>query len=451
MNKVLGKIKRYPSLWIILGSFGIGLLFTLMSAGAFTVARQYLHQYELSVTDLARYNSIINGQEDVGLYYKYAQTMKAGYTPYKDFAIEYPPGAIALLMAPALFTNDPIYYQFMFSLEMALFAGGSALLIWRYIKENRPDLLKRTTKYFLIATLLCGTLLVARYDAAAAFLLVMTTYFVLKDKPALAGFAAGVGFSTKLYPILVIAPYGLYLLSNKRWQDTGRLIVAFGLITAAIFIPALLASPGGVLRSFTYHTGRGLQIESVMATGHWLYYSLTHKAWVGWGYGSINLVGKSPDIAAKIAFYMFFLVTAVLLAIWFVRLIRHNNKSQTSTQKSKYPAKAMYLIALTITFGFVVFNKVFSPQYMIWIAFMCALGVCYLPKKWFYWLFVSQALTILIFPLNYAAIMNTDHLAVNILIIRNIIVFCMWIWLAKQSITCPLGGTSEKLAKTTAV
>lgn len=405
-------------------SVGIGvviLLFTMIFIGPLTLARNIFRKEPvMTYAELERYYAVIQHQEDVELYYRYAQTMKAGYLPYKDFQVEYPSGAIPVILVPALFTDDPIMYQLIFSIEMGLFTLGAGVLAWKFVKKIRKNKLDRLSTVFIISSLLCGTLLVARYDAVAAFLLVLTAYFALEDKPAYAGAAAAIGFSVKLFPILAVIPYGVYLISRKRWKDVVRMCVSFAVLLGMLFLPGLIISPSGLLDSFLYHAKRGLQIESVFSTPLWLVYSLTAPTETEFGYGSVNLSGTAADRLAAVALPLFVLSFFFVVIVLFSKFLKY--------KKGLDHKKLIFLACFAIIVAFIVFNKVFSPQYMIWIALLSGLGVAYLPKKWFYFQFITQALTVLIFPLKYTDLMNTDHIMVNVLIWRNLLIFGLWVW-----------------------
>src|SRR4029079_5041815 len=61
---------------------------------------------------------------DIPLYRTYGEWMARGLVPYRDFAFEYPPGALPALVLPALVTDSVAAYRVVFAAEMALAREG---------------------------------------------------------------------------------------------------------------------------------------------------------------------------------------------------------------------------------------------------------------------------------------------------------------------------------------
>ena len=62
---------------------------------------------------------------DIPLYHAYGERVAEGLVPYRDFAFEYPPGALPALLLPALVTDSLSAYRLVFAAEMAV-AGAIA-------------------------------------------------------------------------------------------------------------------------------------------------------------------------------------------------------------------------------------------------------------------------------------------------------------------------------------
>ena len=75
---------------------------------------------------------------DVVYYQGYAVKMRAGQVPYRDFAVDYPPGALAVFLAPT-FVGHPeslSNYEKWFARLMCLLGVGCLLLVL----QARPPL-----------------------------------------------------------------------------------------------------------------------------------------------------------------------------------------------------------------------------------------------------------------------------------------------------------------------
>jgi len=54
-------------------------------------------------------------------YYEYASLTREGQLPYRDFSLEYPPGAFMVFFLPRLFTSSLEAYGQAFAIEMLVF------------------------------------------------------------------------------------------------------------------------------------------------------------------------------------------------------------------------------------------------------------------------------------------------------------------------------------------
>ncbi len=64
----------------------------------------------------------------------------------------------------------------------------------------------------------------------------------------LCGAAAGVAFLTKLNGVLVLVAVGLYLVGQRRWSDTARVVAGFGGVVAGLGLPIVLQAPGDFVK-----------------------------------------------------------------------------------------------------------------------------------------------------------------------------------------------------------
>ncbi|MDQ3823961.1 MAG: hypothetical protein M3321_12060, partial [Actinomycetota bacterium] len=66
---------------------------------------------------------------DTGLYEEYADAVVAGEVPYRDFFVVYPPGALAVFVAPALVPVGDYALRFKL-LAILLGAATVAVVVW---------------------------------------------------------------------------------------------------------------------------------------------------------------------------------------------------------------------------------------------------------------------------------------------------------------------------------
>lgn len=426
-----GKIESKPNglIWIlVIGTFFICVFHLLCFSGVFS----YWHETQ-GETLIDRYSSTakkkydVDSGQDVGIYYRYAQNILHNQLPYRDFSLEYPPLSPPIMLFPALFVNDQVSYTVLFGLEMFLFSCAMGIVVFRFIKKNRPSTLPMFVLLFLLSLLLFGEVVVARLDAVPTFVTVLATYLILSrpvnlKNVALISAVAAIGFAIKLFPVLVLLPFGIYLLIRGKWRELLTMTISFILVSLIFWGPALAVSREGVLESFLYHTARGLQIESVLGLPFWIKHIFTSNTPIVFNYGALHFAIPLADKLAKFALFGFALFAIAVVTFLVFRLSKTRKH-----QKNINPILAFSILSLVI--GFVVVNKAFSPQYMIWILWLSLLFIPFFKNKGFWVLLLCiQAATFIIFPILYGDLVNGYTFAVSLLIMRNLAMIGILCW-----------------------
>jgi hypothetical protein len=293
-----------------------------------------------------------------------------GQVPYRDFAVEYPPGALPVFVVPAPFGD----YATAFEWVMAV-CGVALVAVTVWIR--RP-----AAFYVALAPLLVGSLILSRFDLWPALLTVGALAALIHGRHRLGWALLGAAVAAKLWP-LVIVP--LVLVWSYR---QGRIRAAFaGLIAAAVaFVPFALVAPAGLWHSLTGQGSRPLQIESLGAS----FFTAFGHPHVITTHGSQNVAGHGAVAAA------FGVAQAVVLvALW----IAYARGPATGTRLLRYAAASVC--------AFIVLGKVLSPQYLLWLIPLVPLvrgrrgfaatallsGACVLTQVWFpqrYWSYVGE-------------------------------------------------------------
>jgi len=283
---------------------------------------------------------------------RYGEAIADGSVPYRDFALEYPPGALPPIVVPALVPG--VSYEIAFrSLEILLgvvLVLGTAYLL----RDARP--LELAAGVALVAGLpfLLGTVVVHRFDLYPALLVTASLVALERSRDRSAGAFIGLALAAKANAGAVVPPLGAFLVATRGSGAAMRALAAAALAAVVVALPLAVVAPGGVASAVLRQTDRELQIESVGAS-----LLLAHGApeveFVG---GSWSLVGSpAREIAAAST-----IAGAVSLAILWLVAFRGRKRLGN-------PALVCALAVAVV----LVFSKVLSPQFLVWVVPLVAL------------------------------------------------------------------------------
>jgi hypothetical protein len=294
---------------------------------------------------------------DTPEYQAYAHRMVDGEVPYRDFGVEYPPGALLPMLAPdaTAVPGDFGSYGHTFEKWMAGAGVAMVLLAAAGLATLRAPPVRFTAALLLVAVspLLLGNVMLSRFDLWASALTVGAVAALAARRDRLGGAVLGAAIATKLFPA-VIVPLGLAWVWQRRGRRAalGWLALVAAVVVAA-YLPFAVLSPAGVYHSFGLQARRPLQIESLGSTLILAVHSLTgYAVSLETSYGSQNLAsGASGALAAVTTAAQ----VLALVAVWV-------GFARRPASAARFVAAAAATVALFIGLG-----KVFSPQYMIWL------------------------------------------------------------------------------------
>jgi hypothetical protein len=292
---------------------------------------------------------------DTPVYQGYGDAVVRGQVPYRDFDVEYPPGALPTFVLPAIGSPSAHGYRVRFDLLMLLCGAGALAAMAVALAALGADGLRQggALGFAAVAPVALGSVLLTRYDLWPAALAAAALAALCAGRHRLSLAVLGLAAAAKIYPA-VLGPLFVAHVWRRRGPREAGVSAAIGVaVAAAVYAPFVALSPSGVWRSIVDQTTRPLQIESlgsaVLIAAHHLF-GLGVR--VETSHGSQNLAGSLPD-AVGAAETGLALVGLVALWLWFARRPRD---TETLVRAS---AAAVCL--------FVAFGKVLSPQYMIWL------------------------------------------------------------------------------------
>ena len=190
---------------------------------------------------------------DFGYYRLLLSFTNQGFYPVVDFWMEYPPLfpwiALGLYRLSLLSPPWPVAGTWFFLLlGLTLVAADGGVLVLLYTLARRLFSPAHALRLAWIYTALLVPLLTlfVGFDTLALFFLLWAILLALDSRPAASAIAAGLGFMTKLIPI-VAAPAAL--LHFPRLGQRARYVIALLLTLLVIALPFLLTGPDHFLQS----------------------------------------------------------------------------------------------------------------------------------------------------------------------------------------------------------
>jgi uncharacterized membrane protein len=321
---------------------------------------------------------------DVHLYERYTGLLLHGQVPYRDFFVEYPPGALAVFVPADLATRS--HYDAAFKTLMALCGIASLVLVAFLLLRLRATVRRLWTCVLLVALspVALGPISLNTYDAWPALLTVAALAALLTGRDLTAFALLGLAFAAKVYPI-VLLPLALawtWGLRGRRRALAGA--AAFAIVAVLIIAPFLALAPRGLVESFRSQAARGLQIESLgaqlLVAAHHLDLYTVRVAHHTQSAVTYDESGGLPQTLGAVSSVL--QLVAVALVAWLYTR-RRDDAQRLATAFAAAVA------------GFLAFTRFFSPQYLVWLiplvllvegtAVWSALGVALvLDQVWFF-------------------------------------------------------------------
>ncbi len=282
---------------------------------------------------------------DVHYYATLASRMLAGAIPYRSLFLEYPPASIPAFLVPAGIAKA--HYQTIFRLEM-LACAGIAVLAGMACLEREHVAAKRLWLAGLMIGLLplaLGPVFLNTYDFWPTALMMVALWLLLAGRTSAAAGALGLATTAKVFPAALLP---LFLRVGGR-ERARRILAWFAAILVLIVLPFAILGPGGLRFSFSLQSERGLEFETI---GGSLLIALHHAHTELRPPGSREVVGSLATAVGAVSTLV--QVVAVLLVLWIA-------------VRGPRSVENVLLSASAVVAGLVVFGKVLSPQYLVWL------------------------------------------------------------------------------------
>jgi len=281
----------------------------------------------------------------------FSEKLSQGKVPYLGHPVEYPV-IIGAAMQAAAWIVRPISDQairgrefFDVTVVMLTLCTVAAVLATAYLAGPA----RRWTA--LLVALSPAVILAAfiNWDLIAMSLATLGMAAWAGRRGVLAGVLLGLAVATKFYPVFLLGPLFLLCLRAGRlrafWVTAGSAAVAW----LAVNLPVAIAAPAGWSTFYRFNAARGADWGSI-----WYFFETEH-----W-----PVVGSMPLSTLNAVSLLLFGIACVLIVVL----------ALSAPRRPRVPQ--LYLLVVV---AFLLFNKVWSPQYVIWLVPLVVLARPRLP------------------------------------------------------------------------
>ncbi|MFJ4697592.1 glycosyltransferase family 87 protein [Streptomyces sp. NPDC088768] len=155
------------------------------------------------------------------------------------------------------------------------------------------------------------------------------------------GVLLGLATAAKLYPVLLLGPVLLLCWRTGRWREFGKALGGTAAAWLLVNLPVILLAPDGWAKFYTFSQERGVDFGSF-----WLILSQRLSS------------PPSTDTINTLATLLMVLACALLAVL-----------TLTAPRRPRFAQLAFLVVA-----AFILTNKVYSPQYVLWLVPLAALA-----------------------------------------------------------------------------
>jgi hypothetical protein len=351
--------------------------------------------------------------------------------PWRDFLLEYPPGLLAPILLPSLFTSDRNSYFIIFSLEMELFLTFAV-----YFSVRTADLLgvdgSKALSQSIFLTAALGVIAVRRYDPCVAFAISGAIYALAARRPGLSGTALAFGVALKGVPLVLAPVFAVWFGARRDWSGLRWAAASFAVSMGAVTIGYLAFAWPRVFDSFAYHANRPIQMESIYGAFLMLVRAVSPDVMsIKLSYGSYNIISTYEPLLRNAANIV--VVSGIVAAYaWAYRRIRTAGDDRERLIYVIFAGCACLVAVISL-------GKVSNSQYLVWLIPIGALGGALSAGDGRWRLVIACALAQVVYPFLYTSIVaGRLTLADGVLILARD--FSVWRWLFKIT-TDPMAGS----------
>lgn len=279
-----------------------------------------------------------------------ARNLNIDLWPYSsaENSVEYPVLTGVVMWGTALLVDDKNGYLQYFDLNIIfiiLLFILSTILLWKYNPEF--------AYLFPIAPAVSASLFI-NWDAWALFTSIGALLLFIRGSPRISALLLGLSVATKFFPVLFLFPILLIYWKNKEIKKFAEYLGITTMIWLLINLPVALTDFAGWSRFFTLNSDRRADLGSLWLALQTLHFPIWNINNTGILFGLILLAG--------------------LIALF-------NEIGGNQSNK-----KNIALFSFLTLAGVMSINKVYSPQYILWLAPLAVMAITKKKERSAFWI-----------------------------------------------------------------
>jgi uncharacterized membrane protein len=282
----------------------------------------------------------------------YNEGLSAGTVPYAGHPVEYPVligGAMQAAAALVRNVSPVIRGREFFDVTVLLLAVCAVAGVLATARAAGPGARAQALMVALSPALILTAFI--NWDLIALALTALGIAAWAARRGGWAGVLLGLGVAAKFYPLVVFGPLLVLCLRSGQLREFGKTLAAAVAAWLLVDLPVMIVAPSGWAYFYTFSKDRGADWGSV---------------WYMFEHFNVPVLGNSQLSALNEMSAAFFIAACAAIAVL----------ALAAARRPRLPQLCFLVLA-----AFLMTNKVWSPQYVVWLV---PLAVLARPRLWPY-------------------------------------------------------------------
>jgi uncharacterized membrane protein len=282
----------------------------------------------------------------------YNEGLSAGKVPYTGHPVEYPVLIGAAMQAAAWLVRNVsavVRGQEFFDVTVVLLAACAVIGVLATARAAGPGRRSQALMVALSPALILSAFI--NWDLIAMALTALGIAAWAARRGVWAGVLLGLAVAAKFYPLVIFGPLLLLCLRAGQLREFAKTFAAAAAAWLAVNLPVMIAAPSGWARFYALSKDRGADWGSI-------WYFLEHF--------NVPVLGNAQLSVLNVMSAAFFAAAVAAVAVLALAAPRRPRLPQ---------------LCFLVLVAFLMANKVWSPQYVIWLV---PLAVLARPRLWPY-------------------------------------------------------------------